>query len=102
MPNSIHEVKVRVNPNGTKQWFLNGERHRKNGPAIEHANGTKQWWLNGKLHREDGPAIIYANGISLWYKHGLKIKHPHKKQHNEKNVTIVKVNGKRYRKIKQE
>lgn len=23
---------------GTKYWFLNGEHHRENGPAIEHAS----------------------------------------------------------------
>ena len=38
---------------GTKTWFLNGKRHRVDGPAIEWANGTKEWFLNGQLHRVD-------------------------------------------------
>ena len=33
---------------GAKQWYLNGERHREDGPAVEYANGTKYWYLNGK------------------------------------------------------
>ena len=32
---------------GDKYWFLNGKRHRENGPAIEYGNGDKAWWLNG-------------------------------------------------------
>ena len=33
---------------GAKQWYLNGERHREDGPACEYNDGTKQWFLNGK------------------------------------------------------
>jgi hypothetical protein len=29
----------------------------ENGPAVERSNGTKYWYLNGERHREDGPAI---------------------------------------------
>ena len=53
--------------NGTKEWFLNGKRHREDGPAVEKANGTKVWYLNGKRHREDGPAVEWANGDKVWY-----------------------------------
>ena len=42
------EYKVKVWPNGNKQWFLNNKRHREDGPAIERVDGTKEWWLNGK------------------------------------------------------
>ena len=52
---------------GTKEWYLNGKRHREDGPAIEWTSGAKEWWLNGDLHREDGPAIEYANGYKVWY-----------------------------------
>jgi hypothetical protein len=31
---------------GTKKWYLNGKRHREDGPAIEYVDGDKQWWLN--------------------------------------------------------
>ena len=33
---------------GTKYWYLNGNLHREDGPAIERSNGTKEWWLNGE------------------------------------------------------
>ena len=59
--------KVKVWPSGNKEWFLNGKRHREDGPAVEWANGHKEWHLNGKLHREDGPAVEYASGDKEWY-----------------------------------
>jgi hypothetical protein len=61
------EPACRVDYNGTKRWYLNGRRHREDGPAVEYANGAKFWYLNGKLHREDGPAIEYTNGEKYWY-----------------------------------
>ena len=58
---------------GDKSWFLNGERHREDGPAIDYANGDKSWYLNGKLHREDGPALEWADGYKYWYLNGEKL-----------------------------
>jgi len=60
-------------PNGTKYWFLNGDLHRTDGPAIEYATGSKFWYLNGELHREDGPAVECADGEKLWFLNGKKI-----------------------------
>ena len=37
---------------GNKEWYLNGKRHRVDGPAIEGANGNKEWWLNDKEYTE--------------------------------------------------
>jgi hypothetical protein len=53
--------------NGTKYWYLKGDLHRVNGPAIDRVNGTKAWFLNGKLHREDGPACEYVNDYKEWF-----------------------------------
>jgi hypothetical protein len=64
------EYTVKVYPSGTKYWYLNGKRHREDGPAIETANGGKEWCLNDERHREDGPAVEYANGGKLWYLNG--------------------------------
>tara|TARA_S200002703_G_C3736970_1_gene226571 strand:+ start:507 stop:869 length:363 start_codon:yes stop_codon:yes gene_type:complete len=61
------EYTVKVFENGDKQWYLNGNFHREDGPAVECANGTKKWYLDGKLHREDGPAIERADGSKHWY-----------------------------------
>ena len=47
------EYTVKVWPNGTKKWWLNGQRHREDGPAIEGFNGSKQWWLNGRELTEE-------------------------------------------------
>ncbi len=55
---------------GTKRWYLNGERHRTDGPAIEYPNGTKYWYLNDKQHRTDGPAVVRSNGSKAWYLNG--------------------------------
>jgi hypothetical protein len=59
--------------NGTKEWYRNGELHRVDGPAVECATGIKDWWLNGKRHRVDGPAIEYSNGTKYWYLNDKKI-----------------------------
>jgi len=61
---------VNVNECGDKYWYVNGKRHREDGPACEWANGSKYWYINGKLHREDGPACECANGDKCWYING--------------------------------
>ena len=42
------EYKVEVYANGNKYWYLNGQRHREDGPAAEFADGDKEWYLKGK------------------------------------------------------
>lgn len=59
-----------VSSNGTKKWYVNGELHRDDGPAVEYEDGSKSWYLNGNLHRENGPAIEYVNGHKEWYING--------------------------------
>jgi hypothetical protein len=60
-------AECKIYASGNKYWFLNGERHRTDGPAIELTNGFKEWYINDKLHRVDGPAIEYTNGDKEWY-----------------------------------
>jgi len=55
---------------GTKFWYLNGSLHREDGPAVEYADGSKEWYLNDRLHREDGPAVEYADGGKEWFLNG--------------------------------
>jgi len=64
---------VNINECGTKYWYINGKRHREDGPACEWANGDKCWYINGKLHREDGPAVDCANGDKWWYINGIRL-----------------------------
>jgi hypothetical protein len=67
------EYTVEVYDTGTKYWYMNGKRHREDGPAIERANGDKYWYLKGKLSREDGPAIEWADGYKAWYLNGVQL-----------------------------
>ena len=53
--------------NGDKEWYINGKRHREDGPAIEFYDGEKLWYKNGLIHREDGPATEYTDGYKEWY-----------------------------------
>ena len=64
------EYTVKVYEDGGQDWFLNGNLHREDGPAVIWATGTQEWWLNGKRHREDGPAYIGANGTQKWFLNG--------------------------------
>ena len=57
-------------PSGSKQWCLNGKRHRTDGPAWERADGSKLWYRNGQRHRVDGPAIEYPDGTKQWFLNG--------------------------------
>ena len=59
--------------NVSREWYLNGKRHREDGPAVEYADSTKYWYLNGQRHREDGPAIEWANGDKSWYLNGKEL-----------------------------
>jgi len=44
----VLKTDIVVDSMGTRRWFLNGELHRVDGPAIEFANGSKEWWINGE------------------------------------------------------
>ena len=47
-------------------YYLNGKRHREDGPAMELISGDYLWFFNGKLHRLDGPAIKRSTIIEYW------------------------------------
>jgi hypothetical protein len=67
MNKSNNKPVCKIDADGTKRWYINGNLHREDGPAIEYVDGNKSWWLNGKLHREDGPAVERAYGYKAWY-----------------------------------
>jgi hypothetical protein len=66
------EPRCKVYECGSKEWLLNGKRHRLDGPAAEWANGDKEWCLNGEWHRIDGPAVERANGTKEWRLNGKR------------------------------
>ena len=87
------EYTVKVDTNGTRCWYLNGNLHREDGPAIEYANGNREWYLNGNLHREDGPAVEYAHGAHYWYLNGEEYTEEEfiKKTSKVKELTVAEI-----------
>jgi hypothetical protein len=63
-------------PNGTRKWYVDGQLHREDGPAIERPDGTKAWFRNGRLHREDGPALEFPDGSRRFFLNGEEHHHP--------------------------
>lgn len=55
---------------GSREWWVDGKRHRPQGPAVVNADGSYRWYLNGLLHRIGGPAVEAASGARAWYEHG--------------------------------
>mgnify|MGYP000497014347 FL=1 len=74
--------------NGEKYWYLHGKVHRTDGPAMEFPDGTKKWCLNGEYHRTDGPAFEWANGDKYWYNNG--------KMHREDGPAIEHEDGRKH------
>lgn len=57
---------------GAEFWYANEADaaaqlyHRIDGPAVVYDNGDKSWWVNGWRHRDDGPAIEWSDRIEYW------------------------------------
>ena len=90
------EYNVKVYKDGDKYWYLNGKRHREDGPSIERANGNRYWYLDDKLHREDGPAIEYADGTKKWFLHGKEVTEQ-EVMNPSCSGKIVEIDGKKYK-----
>ena len=75
-----------------------GRRHNSHGPAINHNNRTKMWFVDGVRHREDGPALITGIG-EIWYYHGLihRLTGP-AQTHHEYNTKSYHIHGREYTK----
>jgi hypothetical protein len=59
-----------------KEWFINGKRHRVDGPAILIVKDNfirAEWWVNNVLHRDNKPAVIDSEGNVEYWKHGIKL-----------------------------
>ena len=63
-------------PDGYKAWYVDGKRHRTDGPAFEAPDGGKEWYVDGVPHRTDGPAIEWASGAKEWYVDGERLTAP--------------------------
>ena len=93
-----------VYDNGDKYWYLNDQRHREDGPAIEYIDGYKAWYLNGKLHRESGPACEWADGSKHWYLNGKQLSeakfNARTKQKPSCEGKVIEVDGVKYKLVK--
>lgn len=60
----IRWYEIRTNRfSGVKEWYLNGKRHREDGPAIEYPDGSKEWWENGIRIKTEW----VGDGGKLWW-----------------------------------
>ena len=50
---SYKTYEVKVYEDGTKEWNLDNELHREDGPALEYFYGIKNWFLNGVEYTEE-------------------------------------------------
>lgn len=41
-------------------------------PAVELFNGTKYWYVHGEPHRENGPAVMFSDGKIGWWLYGIE------------------------------
>jgi hypothetical protein len=87
------EYTVKVFDNGDRGWYLNGNCHREDGPAVEYTEGSRYWYLNGERHREDGPAIEYSDGTRCWYLNGVEYTEEefNKKTAKVKELTVAEI-----------
>ena len=76
---------VDTDEDGAKAWYVNGQVHRLDGPAVEYADGSKAWFINNQPHREDGPAVVWPDGSTEWYVNG--------KRHREDGPAVEQGNG---------
>ena len=51
---------MEVDEYGDKIWYLNGKRHREDGPAYECSDGYKWWYLNDEFIVGTSPDIERA------------------------------------------
>ena len=58
---------------GVQLWFKHGKKHRLNEPAVIYSKTQQEWWVDGKLHREDGPAKIDKYGIKTYFIDGISL-----------------------------
>jgi len=69
----MKKSKIIVDKYEDKYWFLNGKKHKEDGPAVVTQDGSKGWYLNDKLHRIDGPAIELFDGSKYWFLNGKEV-----------------------------
>lgn len=66
--------KMTIDEWGTKRWKNEkGELHCEDGPAIKGLNGYKAYYIEGLRHRIDGPSREWPYGDKDWWIRGKHI-----------------------------
>lgn len=64
-----------------KEYFVNGKRHRVDGPAVEHEDGHKEWFINGiEYTKEEFQQWLIKKEMNEKLKTTLEPKHKEKKK----------------------
>lgn len=82
LKNGLH-----VSHHGVRCWYLDGQLHRDNLPAVDWPSGTSMFYQHGELHNEDGPAFVRGDGFlhKAWWQHG--------RRHREDGPALIESNG---------
>jgi hypothetical protein len=54
-------VELFISQRGTKSWYLDHQRHRANGPAIQFTDGVLHWFWYG--HPGDNKWLAYVYSL---------------------------------------
>lgn len=70
-----------INYNDHQVWYVDGLKHRVNGPAFINDVNDAEWFFEGKKHRIGGPACFCErwNIIEWWI--------------NDKEIKVYYING---------
>jgi hypothetical protein len=68
-----NEPELKILPDGSRAWYLNGKLHRQDGPAVESPNGYREWCLNGEQFKDCG-RFLKALGKTVSEKRFKEIK----------------------------
>jgi hypothetical protein len=75
---------IKIDSCGGKGWFLNGEHHLEDGPALEYDGGTKVWCQNNIVHK-----IEYKDSKTCrWQKQLFHLNQLMKKKKAKKKILL--------------
>lgn len=75
-------------------WYKHGQKSRHGGPAEIYGLGAHVYWLDGQMHRTDGPAIVHMDRITpQGYRQGFM---RHGRPHRQDGPAIVDALGVEY------
>lgn len=66
----VHRPKDDTKEWQVEEWYVEGQRHRIEGPAYIHTDdigGCTEWWFKDTRHRIGGPAREWYDGTRFWY-----------------------------------